>query len=101
MFIIQQDDFKRTDIPTKYRGSDPKHVLHDSIYTVEPFPSTKESINEISKLINTMRKTGRDGIYPQNANKKFTILDVDQDKIIRKSWSLKEWFNSSINKLEY
>ena len=101
MFIIQQDDIVKTNIPTKYRGSDEKHILHDSINSVKPFPSNMESINEINKLINTMRKTGREGIYPDNKNKKFIILDVDEDNIIRKTYSLKEWFNKSINKLEW
>lgn len=101
MFIIQQDDFVKENIPTKYRGNNEKHTLKDKINECIPFPSTKESINEINKLINTMRKTGREGIYPENSNKKFTILDVDEDYIIRKQYSLKEWFNNSINKLEW
>ena len=48
-----------------------------------------------------MRKTGREGIHPTNANKKFTILEVDEDHIIRKEYTLDKWFNNSINKLEW
>ena len=105
MFVIQQEDFVKTFIPIKYRGinletnkyGELKEKLEDTI----PFPSTLESINEINRLINTMRKTGREGIHPTNSNKKFTILDVDEEYIIRKQYSLKEWFNNSINKIEW
>lgn len=105
MFIIQQDDIVKTLIPTKFRGMNLETgkygELKENIMDVNPFPSTSESINEINRIINTMRKTGREGIHPDNANKKFTILDVDEDCIIRRKYSLKEWFDSSINKLEW
>lgn len=105
MFVIRQDDIVNASIPVKFRGMNPitgsYGELKESLEDIIPFPSTLESINEINKLINTMRKTGREGIHPTNANKKFTILDVDEDYIIRKQYSLKEWFNNSINKLEW
>ena len=105
MFIIQQEDIVKTFIPTKFRGMNLETgkygELKEKLEDVIPFPSTKESINEINRIINTMRKTGREGIHPDNANKKFTILDVDEDYIIRKKYSLKDWFNNSINKLEW
>ena len=105
MFIIQQEDIVKINIPVKYRGINPNTGkygdLHEKLEDVIPFPSTKESINEINRLINTMRKTGREGIHPDNANKKFTILDVDDDNIIRNKYSLDEWFDNSKNKLEW
>lgn len=105
MFIIRQDDILKTYIPTKYRGIDPVTKeygkLYEKIEEVVPFPSTNDSINKINKLINTMRKTGRTGVHADNANKKFTILDVDSDYIIRKQYNLREWFDTSINKLKW
>lgn len=105
MFIIQQEDIVKTFIPIKYRGINPETgkygELKEKLEDVIPFSSTKESINEINRIINTMRKTGREGIHPTNSNKKFAILDVDEEYIIRKQYSLKEWFNNSINKIEW
>lgn len=105
MFIIRQTDTVNESIPVKYRGINPETgkygELKEKLEDVIPFSSTKESINEINRIINTMRKTGREGIHPTNSNKKFTILDVDEEYIIRKQYSLKEWFNNSINKIEW